>query len=78
MTLPQQDSATRHIDFALALRCVGSLEPLGLTRREQQELETAQLHRIAVMAPGLAALTIVTVAVPPLILGFCSFCGLLM
>ena len=67
MTLPQQDSATRHIDFALALRCVGSLEPLGLTRREQQELETAQLHRIAVMAPGLTALTIVTVAVPPLI-----------
>lgn len=68
------DSAERKIDFGLVLRCVRSLDALGLTQQEQRELETAQLQRIAVMAPGLTAMTIVSVTVPPLI--FFGFNGL--
>lgn len=55
------------IDIAMALRCVLSLAPLELSAREQRELEAAQLRRIAMMAPGLSAMTIVSVIAPPLI-----------
>ena len=67
MPLASTDHPGHRIDFAMALRCVRSLAPLGLTRQEQSELETAQMHRIARMAPGLTAMTIVSVSVPPMI-----------
>ncbi|MEO0485202.1 MAG: ATP-binding protein [Pseudomonadota bacterium] len=67
MNPSRADITERQIDFGLVLKCIRSLDPLGLTQQETRELETAQLQRIAAMAPGLSAMTIVSVAVPPLI-----------